>query len=78
VAYIFHLSRHSRGPGGGVPGISLLEATKLENRGFCGWPPNTDSTFGDSRALQIFTVFTDIYFEQEQENSHYLLHLHVF
>jgi hypothetical protein len=31
-------------------------AAKPDIRGFGGWPPNTDSIFGDSRASQMFTV----------------------
>jgi hypothetical protein len=53
---IFRVSRHSLGPGGGVPGMSDLGAENPEIRGFGGWPPITDSNFGDSRASRMFTV----------------------
>jgi hypothetical protein len=50
---IFPVSRHSRGPGGGVPGTSVLGAAKPEIRGFGGWPPNTEIFF-------IYVIIQDL------------------
>jgi hypothetical protein len=49
---IFRVSRHSRGPGGKVPGTSVLGTANPEIRGFGGQPPNTDPTSGDSQTRE--------------------------